>query len=974
MRSLFTILIALIVNWAFAQQTAYPSVGDEVTLNAGAFKGTIQWQASKDEQNWENLTGETSPVVTLSIAALPLYIRAEVNTDECISYSETVALLDDTSTGFLLWSDPETWGGTLPEEGDDITISEKVLLDISATPQLGSVVINGQLAFDRIDAQLSAENIVVNGALQIGSREQPFEQKATITITGTDNSEEGNDRGIMVNGTLELHGATPDIVWTKINQDLALGDQNVELIDHVTWEAGGEIIMAPTDYFEAGGRTAVTQKTTLTEVSGSSITTSEGSNSYRWGRLQYATPTGLSLDESAARVEPPIPNSESDYTPTILDERAEVGYLTRNIVIESTDDGLWRSDGFGVHIMIMPTGVAHVDGIEIKRGGQRGHLRRYPWHWHNLSYTDLQYTSDATGQYFNNSVVNESKNRGIVIHGTNGVEVRNNIVYHIEGHGVFTEDAVERRNLIDHNLVLHIRPPVWGTQLKNHEQVSLHDGGASGFWLSNPDNIVTNNTVADSRAFGFWLAFPTQAWGDHIGYLHPDGFIYQPHRESFDTFEGNTAHSNRLRGVMLDLAEINNEGDVGGVQYASTSNGQDPSWPFEFLEYFTVSNCVVYKNGHNGFWDRSTRPITRGFVSADNCGRSFAGAGNNGLIEQSLVIGTSLNHGMNGTGREALGDADFYDSNLGFAPSAFATYHHTFVMKDNIVMEFPLVAGERSGVFASEDYYIRSVEKGHVRNTNNRIINSHPGYKATAPYNYFTFSSAIWDANGYWGNQGDYFVYDDPFLTFGKEVSQVGDGANATGGVMVSGPFYGFRGFILFGEGDVLPQNRPYFDLWAIHISRLDHDLNEVAAWNVAEAQPEWTLQHMRDFATSPEGIYELSFPGHNLPTDFSMLVDNMLEPTDQQLMSIEFDGTITDINVGTRSYLPGEVYTEVGSFSEVRNSDGGVYWQDSTNDKIWVMLRGGVWEYYTNDFTNDPPPSFEDETYKTLTFYIQSN
>jgi hypothetical protein len=56
-------------------------------------------------------------------------------------------------------------------------------------------------------------------------------------------------------------------------------------------------------------------------------------------------------------------------------------------------------------------------------------------------------------------VVNESANRGVVIHGTNGVEVSRNVIFDIEGHGIFTEDAVERRNLIDGNLVLRIRNP-----------------------------------------------------------------------------------------------------------------------------------------------------------------------------------------------------------------------------------------------------------------------------------------------------------------------------------------------------------------------------------------------------------------------------------------------------------------------------------------------------------------------------------
>src|SRR5690606_9237609 len=120
------------------------------------------------------------------------------------------------------------------------------------------------------------------------------------------------------------------------------------------------------------------------------------------------------------------------------------GNLTRNIVIQAPDDNLWRNQGFGVHIMVMPNSTARLDGVEIRRGGQRGRLRRYPFHWHMLSYAGTETYMDAGGQYIRNSSVNSSANRGIVIHGTNGVIVQNNVLYDIQGHAIFTEDAVER--------------------------------------------------------------------------------------------------------------------------------------------------------------------------------------------------------------------------------------------------------------------------------------------------------------------------------------------------------------------------------------------------------------------------------------------------------------------------------------------------------------------------------------------------
>lgn len=1007
-KSFLAFLFLILSQQSFSQERIDVSLMDTLDLELVDYSGELNWQHSTDSLTWEDIENANTGAFQIIVLDVPSYYRAKVEVLGCsITYFSRVLsvygsnvsteddednepevtedeseVTEDESDDPLprLWSDPETWGGTKPVAGEDVAIEGKVILDESP-PALGVITINGILQFDRKDLQLTAENILLKGSLRIGTANEPFEQKALVTLNGSNNQLEQNDRGIMAMGgsNLELHGATPNVLWTKLNQHLELNSKELELEEGVNWAVGDEIVMAPTDYYEAGnGNIAVTQKVEITSVTDNTLTIADGSNSHRWGRLQYATDAGLSINESDVRVTPPVPDTPTEKTPTILDERAEIGYLTRNIQIQSSDDELWQNFGFGSHIMIMPDAKAHVEGVEIIRGGQRGHIRRYPFHWHNLSYATPNTLDDATGQYFKNSVVNKSSQRGVVIHGTNGVLVDNNIIYDIQGHGIFTEDAVERRNVINHNLVLHVRNPIWDTQLKNHEQGGLHDGGSSAFWISNPDNTLTNNAAADCIAFGYWLAFTTQAWGDNIGVLHPDGFLLRPNRLKFGVFQNNVAHSVKLRGIMLDLVEVNNEGDVNGDQYYSTSDGLDPVYPFPYLERFTLSESTIYKCGHNGFWDRSTFPNTFGFVSADNCGRFFAGAGAEGRIERNLVVGTSLNHEMNGTGRDVLGWTDFYriagsNTEPGSEPVAFASYHHTFVTKDNIVMNFPLITNKRSGAFDMGDYYIRGVEKGQVRNENNSLINAHPGYKAQSPDGWYTFSSAVWDPHGVWGPAGNYLVDNVDFLTYGKTATEIAPGPSAVGAVSVAGPFYSFRGFILYGEGDQYPRNQHYADFWNIHVSRQDNDLNEVATWQVNGSMQGDLFSHMKDFVTSPDGIYTLTFPGLDLPNDFRMLVDNMLTTSDQQVMAIQFDGSVTDIDVGVTAYGSGEEYTEVNNLLEVRNSDGAVYWQDAASNLVWVKIRGGTWNFWTTNL-DDAAPSFEDTTYEQSSFYIEPN
>eukprot|EP00957_Ditylum_brightwellii_P071832 5460129-Ditylum_brightwellii.AAC.1 len=56
----------------------------------------------------------------------------------------------------------------------------------------------------------------------------------------------------------------------------------------------------------------------------------------------------------------------SPLTPAILDERAKVVHLSRNIIIQGADDAYWILNGFGVHIMVSgDSSVVQVDGIQI---------------------------------------------------------------------------------------------------------------------------------------------------------------------------------------------------------------------------------------------------------------------------------------------------------------------------------------------------------------------------------------------------------------------------------------------------------------------------------------------------------------------------------------------------------------------------------------------------------------------------------
>jgi G8 domain/Secretion system C-terminal sorting domain/Right handed beta helix region len=837
-----------------------------------------------------------------------------------------------------LWSDPATWGGTKPTAGDAVIIpaGKHIILDENS-PALASLTVNGMLEFDRKNVSLTSNWIMVMGSLHVGSAAMPFTQQATINLTGTDMNQNimgMGTRGLMVmGGTLELHGTPPTKTFTKINAHAPTGATNLTLAETVNWNVNDQIVVTPTDYMGTGA----TQKVSISALSGTSLTTSAGMNAYRWGLMQYATASGMSLTAAAA------PASVVAGTPTQLDERAEVGNLTRNIVIQAPNDALWITNKFGCHIMIMRNGttqgMAHVSGVEIRRGGQDGRLGRYPFHWHMLSYEGSATLADATGQYIRSSVVNESVHRGIVVHGTNGVEISKNVLYNIKGHGVFTEDASERRNIFNENLVLHVRNPT--TPLKVHE--SNNDRGSAGFWISNPDNTITNNTAADCQGNAFWLAYPRQAWG--LSQAVP----MDPARILFGVFDNNTAHSNGNAGIFLDNGETDNLGNNYPEKYMSTTDGLDPQWPYPNHRRFLLNQYTTWKNAGHGIWNRSGWPDNDKVVSADNCASFFSGAGDIGLIKRSLIVGNSLNYNLNGITRPNTYGAD--------DPVALASYHSTFDIKENFILNFPAVAGKSSGAFNLSDYYLIPVDKGLVRNTNNTLINSHPGVRIMPWEPQFTLAGALWDPHDYWGGsatQDNYYVYNNPFLTYGQTPTIVAPNAATSGGVVVEGPFYGVHSFV------INKANSPYYPLMEIGVKRLNSSLVTVGTWSVGEGQNGQLLANMRHFSAHPTGIYELDFPTIPSVNDFSLTISSMLTGADYQVVGVEYNGdylinglfsstAYNYMDFGESVPLPTnanntKVYAAVANLAAVINAPAGeVYWQDRVNDKVWFKIKGGL-------------------------------
>jgi cell migration-inducing and hyaluronan-binding protein len=516
------------------------------------------------------------------------------------------------------WSDPANWPDQkVPVAGEDVVIAKgtDLLLDVSP-PALSSLKIEGSLTADERDLELTAGSVHIFGSLIVGTERTPFAHKMVFTLIGDDAGIDAPSKVIAVygSGLLELHGEsrTP---WTRLASTATAGSTQLLVSAATDWRAGDRIVLASTS-FEPSEAEAVV----VTSVSGASITLAEPLHFTHWGTVQ--TIGGGTVDE-----------------------RAEVGLLSRNIVVRGDERS--EATGFGGHIMMMG-GTSRIEGIELTRVGQRGKLARYPIHWHMMG--------DAPGQYARANSISHSFSRCVTVHGTNDVTVANNVCYDHAGHGFFLEDGIETGNTFSGNLGVFTRIPPDGKRLL------ASDATPATFWMTNPDNTWRGNVAAGSEGNGFWLALPE----------HPTGLSTTtnvwPQSVPLREFSDNVAHSNRLNGLLADDGPAA-DGTTRTTFYTPLRDRNDPTTAVTA----DLRGFVAWKNVIRGAWLRGSNLVMTDAMLADNrIGATFAAT--NTYLRDALVVGESDNHAPHPNPSWPIHGFEFYDGPVGAEHVAFANF------------------------------------------------------------------------------------------------------------------------------------------------------------------------------------------------------------------------------------------------------------------------------------------------------------
>jgi cell migration-inducing and hyaluronan-binding protein len=520
------------------------------------------------------------------------------------------------------WSDPASWPNRkVPVAGDKVTIGKdkEVILDVSP-PALGGLSIDGKLTFaDNADLELATEWIMLHGELAIGTEARPHTRKASITFTdnvkGEDVMAGMGDRGIMISGgTLNLHGDRTN-TWTKLAKTAEAGSTSIQVLNAAGWRVGDEIVLASTDY---DPRQA--ERRTIADISGNRITLDKKLDYMHFGKITFD-----------------------------VDERGEVGLLTRNIRIQASVDA--EQSFLGGHIMAMPSSHMYVEGVELSRMGQNLTLARYPMHWHLVG--------DAKGQYIRNAAIHDTYNRCVTVHGTNDLRIENNVTYNTVGHCFF----IEHGNEFVHNLAIqtkcHTSKPCVPTNLsatgegpRSNGQTSKDvlipsDNTVSSFWITNPDNVYRDNVAAGSDANGFWMSLAEHPLGQFEG--TEISKATWPRRTRLREFSGNVGHSN-YDSFMFDRNVTGPDGRFG-VTGSSHMPKDNPADPGSKTMESVFENLTAYKNRNGGVWGRGEMHVFRNLKVADNAMGYTHASGSAGRdpftsrVVDSLFVGETENVG-----------------------------------------------------------------------------------------------------------------------------------------------------------------------------------------------------------------------------------------------------------------------------------------------------------------------------------------
>jgi hypothetical protein len=431
------------------------------------------------------------------------------------------------------WSDPRTWGGSIPGPRDVAVISSAVVIDDDA--RVAGVIIEPGAALSFLSGRSvtleSTGNVVVRGRLSMRPNARSSLHRLVFTnvnegrYVGRGKRVLNSDVGLWVMGSGVLSTAgSQKLAWTRTASGVPRGATTVELQDAPEgWQVGDTIVLTPTR----------------------SPANPRFNTAYDSAEIKTIRGRTVTLSRPTKSAHPAVEVKRgSRFTPEVLN-------LTRNVRIEGTRRG--RAHVF-IHSRrgqrVEHTLISHMGPRQRYEGGTVGVRGRYPLHFHECG-------GGSRGSWVRGTVVAASGNHAFVPHSSNGITFVDCISHDSVGDAYWWDPMDEQSRMIHFSHAIVWNRCVASLVRDDPKQTDLR---MSGFTLGAGDRNIVRNCVAagvngGAQSSGFhWRTegAETKPWGFANNVAHnnvSNGSFNWQNDEHIGTARGFVAYHNGGAGI-----------------------------------------------------------------------------------------------------------------------------------------------------------------------------------------------------------------------------------------------------------------------------------------------------------------------------------------------------------------------------------------------------------------------------------------
>ncbi len=425
------------------------------------------------------------------------------------------------------WSNPATWGGTLPSAGQNLYVpaGKALQVDVFNDSAFGTLRVDGNISFvSSANVRIKVDTLVVTstGSFEVGAElaRVPNTKKIEIVIANNGSINRSWDpnnisRGVILQGKTRIYGSNKS-AYHELAVDPAAGSTQIQLATTPVGWVKGDIIAITATKFRRKKPTDTSYQTEdelrrILAISGKTVMLGSVANSNTVEPLQYShVPTSANMPVYVANLTrnvvfrgeagDAIPVAERPHfmvmhNPDTIIKGAGFYHLGRTDKSIPLND--YKLDANGKRVV-----DAQGNYIPDVKTNPRG---RYAVHFHHTG------VADPTAQpvICSGNAVISSPGWGFVNH-TSNVVMQNNASYNVLGSHFVTEDGNEL-GVFRHNIAIKSSGRA-STNVTTgiKDGIGNHDHGhsAHGFWFHNR-NILVDDNVA-SGTYGAGMIFYTR--------------------------------------------------------------------------------------------------------------------------------------------------------------------------------------------------------------------------------------------------------------------------------------------------------------------------------------------------------------------------------------------------------------------------------------------------------------------------------